>query len=268
MQRVPPPRMQTPHSPRPERPPSIRGPFFLAEEEQQQEQQETRQRPVSHIGHVQIDLDSNDPFANRYRATTPSSQASSRYDQPVPAYDGLPPQQPHYNGYNAALYDNQALEDAQDQAYVEQYLVNTAYTPVPRPLSSATNAHNSRYAYQPVTYAADWEYNEKKEYAETVSGSSHSGRSEQSKDDDHANPHFGPAPLGPQLRRKRTTKRVALTHGNLVLDCPVPSRLNSFLPRKDAEEFRFMRYSAVTADVSEFLEFSFRFPVQHWRIAI
>lgn len=65
--------------------------------------------------------------------------------------------------------------------------------------------------------------------------------------------HFGPAPAkGALLRRHKTKKKVALTQGNLVLDCPVPSKLKGFLTRRGDEEFETMRYTAVTCDPEEF----------------
>jgi chitin synthase len=47
-------------------------------------------------------------------------------------------------------------------------------------------------------------------------------------------------------------KKVALTGGNLVLDCPVPSKYLAAVPRKDEKEFTHMRYTAATCDPSEF----------------
>nr|UOP56887.1 putative chitin synthase 3 [Thecaphora frezii] len=65
--------------------------------------------------------------------------------------------------------------------------------------------------------------------------------------------HFGPAPAhGAQLRRHKTKKNVRLTHGNLVLDCPVPSKLQTFLSRRGEDEFTTMRYSAVTCEPDDF----------------
>lgn len=65
--------------------------------------------------------------------------------------------------------------------------------------------------------------------------------------------HFGPAPDQPQPRRfKAMAKRqVQLTQGHLVLDNPVPSKLTSFLPRRDSE-FTHMRYTAATCDPDDF----------------
>ncbi|KAM0756035.1 hypothetical protein T439DRAFT_320725 [Meredithblackwellia eburnea MCA 4105] len=65
---------------------------------------------------------------------------------------------------------------------------------------------------------------------------------------------YGEAPPGAQLRRNKTKRRIKLTEGNLVLDCAIPSRLSGFLPRKDDEEFRFSRYTAVTCPPDEFNE--------------
>ncbi|CDS10052.1 hypothetical protein LRAMOSA02729 [Lichtheimia ramosa] len=50
----------------------------------------------------------------------------------------------------------------------------------------------------------------------------------------------------------KRTKRVPLYKGNLVIECPVPSRLMHANPRKDAE-FSHMRYSAVTCDPDDFV---------------
>ncbi|KAF9398393.1 Chitin synthase, class 1 [Mortierella sp. AD011] len=65
--------------------------------------------------------------------------------------------------------------------------------------------------------------------------------------------HYGPAPPR-QTRRYKTTKKVTLTQGNLVLDCPVPSKLLDVLPRKNGDEFTTMRYTAVTCDPNDFAQ--------------
>lgn len=52
-------------------------------------------------------------------------------------------------------------------------------------------------------------------------------------------------------------REVKLVRGNLVLDCPVPTKLYSFLPRRDHDEFVYMRYSAVTTDPNDFVEGGF-----------
>ena len=62
--------------------------------------------------------------------------------------------------------------------------------------------------------------------------------------------HFGPAPVGRVARRNKTTKRVPLTNGNLVLDLPVPPKL--VLPRAGHPEVMQTRYTAVTCDPDDF----------------
>ncbi|PWN89514.1 hypothetical protein FA10DRAFT_268056 [Acaromyces ingoldii] len=70
--------------------------------------------------------------------------------------------------------------------------------------------------------------------------------------------HFGPAPArGAQLRRHKTKKNVKLTQGNLVLDCPVPTKLQSFLSRRGDDEFMQMRYTAATCEPDDFSQSNF-----------
>ena len=66
--------------------------------------------------------------------------------------------------------------------------------------------------------------------------------------------HYGPAPIQAQPRRFKAMakKQVQLVQGNLVLDNPVPSKLTSFLPRRDSE-FTHMRYTAATCDPDDFI---------------
>ena len=63
--------------------------------------------------------------------------------------------------------------------------------------------------------------------------------------------HYGPAPTA-QRRRFHTTKKVKLTSGNLVLDCPVPSKFLKTLKYQEGEEFTHMRYTAATCDPNDF----------------
>lgn len=66
-------------------------------------------------------------------------------------------------------------------------------------------------------------------------------------------------PDAPQPRRNKSIsrKQVKLVRGNLVLDCPIPTKLYSFLPRRDSDEFVYMRYTACTSDPDEFAENGF-----------
>ncbi|OZJ04234.1 Chitin synthase 1 [Bifiguratus adelaidae] len=69
-------------------------------------------------------------------------------------------------------------------------------------------------------------------------------------------PHYGEAPRR-QPRRYNTKKRVKLFGGNLVLDCPVPSKYLAMVPRRQEKEFTHMRYTAATCDPSEFVQQGF-----------
>lgn len=60
---------------------------------------------------------------------------------------------------------------------------------------------------------------------------------------------YGPAPA--HTARRYATQRIRLTHGNLVVDCPLPEKLFNAVPRKTGE-FRTMRYTAVTCEPDEF----------------
>jgi chitin synthase len=61
----------------------------------------------------------------------------------------------------------------------------------------------------------------------------------------------------PRRHKSMTRKQVQLVRGNLVLDCPVPTKLYSFLPRRDNDEFVYMRYTACTSDPDHFSDNGF-----------
>ena len=69
---------------------------------------------------------------------------------------------------------------------------------------------------------------------------------------------YGPVPTGAQERRRgarqaqMAKKEVRLINGELILECKIPTILNSFLPRRDEIEFTHMRYTAVTCDPDDF----------------
>ncbi|KAI7851910.1 chitin synthase 1 [Circinella umbellata] len=65
------------------------------------------------------------------------------------------------------------------------------------------------------------------------------------------NMHYGGAPRR-QPRRYKTTRKVKLHRGHLVLDCPVPTRYLQAVPMKDTKEFTHMRYTAATCDPKDF----------------
>jgi Chitin synthase N-terminal len=63
--------------------------------------------------------------------------------------------------------------------------------------------------------------------------------------------HYGPAPVGKQVRRRKTKKKVPLTKGHLVLELPVPSRL--LLPYKPEPEMTHTRWVIHDTIVAEYL---------------
>jgi hypothetical protein len=75
--------------------------------------------------------------------------------------------------------------------------------------------------FSPRNYQKEWKIS--KERVQDDGASSRSGHSYKSGLSGGAPKlHFGPAPTGKQARRNAVNvkKKVALTHGNLVLDCP------------------------------------------------
>ncbi|KAF9464953.1 chitin synthase-domain-containing protein [Collybia nuda] len=62
--------------------------------------------------------------------------------------------------------------------------------------------------------------------------------------------HFGPAPSGRILRRRKTKRRVQTTNGNFVIDLDIPTKL--VLPRRGEPETMKTRYTAVTGDPDDF----------------
>ncbi|KAI9590938.1 glycosyltransferase family 2 protein [Syncephalis fuscata] len=53
--------------------------------------------------------------------------------------------------------------------------------------------------------------------------------------------------------RRRSIRRIELTSGNLVVDCPVPDRILTNAVYRDGEEFTHMRYTACTSDPNDFI---------------
>lgn len=72
-------------------------------------------------------------------------------------------------------------------------------------------------------------------------------------DQSENNIHYGRIPQRVP-RRYKTMKRIELYHGNLVIDCPVPSKLLDMCPNRTDREMTFMRYTAATCDPNDFME--------------
>lgn len=68
---------------------------------------------------------------------------------------------------------------------------------------------------------------------------------------------FLPPKTQPRRHKVTSRKEVKLVQGNLVLECPIPTALHSFIPRRDHDEFVHMRYSACTADPDNFADAGF-----------
>ncbi|KAF8313001.1 glycosyltransferase family 2 protein [Clavulina sp. PMI_390] len=69
--------------------------------------------------------------------------------------------------------------------------------------------------------------------------------------EDDSNIHYGRIPQRVP-RRFKTTKKIQLYNGNLVLDCPVPSKLLDMCAMRNEREFTHMRYTAATCDPNNF----------------
>lgn len=104
------------------------------------------------------------------------------------------------------------------------------------------------------------EFNEKLEAQDT----NYSGETFDFDEDEESRNEFDEAmmyevPTDAQPRRHRSTIRKTVTseNGNLILENPVPTKLASFLPRRDEDEFLFMRYSACTSEPDDFVDAGF-----------
>lgn len=107
--------------------------------------------------------------------------------------------------------------------------------------------YDDEYNKEADAYAEDGYYNEYDNYGGDVGGLGGAQTM-----------HFGPAPArGAQLRRFKTRRDVRLTHGNLILDCPIPTKLESFLSRRGEEEYLSMRYTAATCDPNDYMVSNF-----------
>jgi len=109
------------------------------------------------------------------------------------------------------------------------------------------------------------EFNEKLQARNSnYSGDTFEYENENLEDDEESRNEFDEAmmyevPTDAQPRRHRSTMRKTVTseNGNLILENPVPTKLASFLPRRDEDEFLFMRYSACTAEPDDFVDAGF-----------
>ncbi|CAG8587729.1 2993_t:CDS:1, partial [Scutellospora calospora] len=79
-------------------------------------------------------------------------------------------------------------------------------------------------SYPPQAYPPQGQYGQQGYYQATEGDSQPlTGSGVTFAESDRTSKHYGRAPLR-QPRRYKTTKRVELYQGNLVLDCPVPTK--------------------------------------------
>ncbi|CAG8433877.1 7014_t:CDS:2 [Diversispora eburnea] len=57
-----------------------------------------------------------------------------------------------------------------------------------------------------------------------------------------------------KINKRKSTRHVELTQGNLILDCPVPDKILRNVKYTTDEEFTTMRYTAVTCDPDDFVK--------------
>ncbi|KAG5462713.1 MAG: chitin synthase N-terminal-domain-containing protein, partial [Olpidium bornovanus] len=60
-----------------------------------------------------------------------------------------------------------------------------------------------------------------------------------------------------RMKRAQTMRRVELVQGNLVVECPVPTKLLNAVPIREGQEFTHMRYTAATTDPDDFVDAGF-----------
>lgn len=207
----------------------------------------------AHYQTLNLDIDSTDPYGlgspQRQHAASPPplSIYSARSLSPPPQMPSRYPRSHTPHGVAAGSY-TEATEDL-----AAMYAAPRYDTPAPPTFAydeKSFDDEKAGYLAPPLSRRPTG--------AKASRATSHSGQEYDSEEDEeqaYRNIHVGPAPEK-VTRRNQTTKRVVLTNGNVVLDCPVPTRLRGFLPRKDHEEFVFMRYVLSFPHLSS-LAFSF-----------
>ncbi|CAH1763504.1 10458_t:CDS:2 [Entrophospora sp. SA101] len=153
---------------------------------------------------------------------------------PQQGYPPSPPQNPQqHGGYMQGLQ-----ETSQPQVYPPNIQPSNYPPNIQPPNIQPPNIQNPTYpdpATQPLLV-------QRKEFTDIEIEPS---------DEEKAPLHYGTAPAR-QPRRFKTTKKVNLFRGKVVLDCPVPTKLLSEVQRKNDGEFTLMRYTPCTCDPNDF----------------
>ncbi|ODV62330.1 chitin synthase CHS2 [Ascoidea rubescens DSM 1968] len=69
--------------------------------------------------------------------------------------------------------------------------------------------------------------------------------------------HSIPLQQQPRRKKSRIRKQIPMKNGTFVLENPIPTKLASFLPKRDDKEFLFVRYTACTTDPDDFVKSGF-----------
>lgn len=132
------------------------------------------------------------------------------------------------------------------------------------PPSRTASAYHSEDAYSYNEHDEDGFDQEDDDFVNSHIGNDEADRESQSEllsvisaDTLNSSAYQVPAKAQPRRNKSMSRREVKLVRGNLVLDCPVPTKLYSFLPRRDHDEFVYMRYTAATTDPDDFAEGGF-----------
>jgi chitin synthase len=133
----------------------------------------------------------------------------------------------------------------------------------PAPLFAAPRSNSRQSAASPVDDGSSFRMGEDDVFAPASARESFASQSTYTEEYSEKIEHYGPAPEGAISRRgvaqaTMTKKQVHLINGELILECKIPSKLLSFLPRRDSIEFTHMRYTAVTCDPDDFVSRGFK----------
>ncbi|RKP09671.1 glycosyltransferase family 2 protein [Thamnocephalis sphaerospora] len=128
------------------------------------------------------------------------------------------------------------------------------YDKQPQPQYGGGSYHQQQTHYTTHTTQSQHDYYSQQSQGGPSSPQQYSGHSpEHLYDTTQAPPPNARRYQGYQDDRRRSMRRVELTSGNLVVDCPVPDRVLANAVYRDGEEFTHMRYTACTCDPNDFV---------------
>ncbi|TIB12944.1 hypothetical protein E3P92_02430 [Wallemia ichthyophaga] len=219
--------------------------------------------PLFSGAHVPLEeSDSEDHSSYPMQSTTELPQYSSHpfneYDESPFQYPRSPPQPASY-GYapvqepTIMMPEAQRLPEPEAQVFVSS---DATHGPNPNPMPTGVQLYDAPYTNPSDPFVDDERMpirrlnSDTEGVGESFSLSSIAADSSNIPLQDTAIRYGGIPQRVP--RRYKTTKRVELQDGNLVLDCPVPTRLLDMCHNREGDEFTHMRYTAATCDPSQF----------------